>query len=209
MSYVICEYERVKENFPEFAATVKALRTALIAKAEDQWAPLRFSGRIPAKAAFGVAPGPGLSVESGYFGETTVIPALFNNLAGTRLVTWNQWLNTTGNQLILTGAATGGTIYEDYMIGVAGLAFLDKAIRISEIKMQIGDRKLPRINIEEALAYNKPAIVFEEGFILNEETGFDLRAYVTTQGPQRIKLIGLQLNRVYDKLLTNTGAALT
>ena len=209
MSYVICEYERVKENFPEFAATVKALRTALIAKAEADWDPLKFAGRIPAKAAFGVSPGPGLSVQSGFFGETTVIPALFNNLAGARLITWNQWLSAGGNQLVLTGAATGGTIYEDYKIGVAGLAFLDKAIRISEIKLQIGDRKLPRINIEEALAYNKPAVVFEEGFILDEETGFDLRAYVTTQGPQRVKLIGLQLNRVYDKLLTNTGAALT
>jgi hypothetical protein len=108
----------------------------------------------------------------------------------------------------MTGAATGGTIYEDYKVGVAGLAFLDKAIRVSEIKMQISDRKLPRVNIEEAFAYNKPAIVFEEGYVLDEETAFELYAYVLSQGPQRIKLLGLQLNRVKDKVLTAPGAAL-
>jgi len=43
--------------------------------------------------------------------------------------------------------SNGGNIYEDYKIGLAGLAFLDKAIRVSEIKMQISDKKLPRVNI--------------------------------------------------------------
>jgi len=109
----------------------------------------------------------------------------------------------------MTGSGTGGILLEDYKVGLAGLVFLDKAIRVSEIKMQISDRKLPRINIEEALAYNKPAIVFEAGYIIDEETGFDLYAYVTTQGPQRIKLLGLQMNRVPNRLqVTSSGATL-
>jgi hypothetical protein len=91
-----------------------------------------------------------------------------------------------------------------------GLAFLDKALRISEIKMQISDKKLPRMNIEEAFLFNKPAIIFEEGFILDEKTSFDLYGYVLSRGIQRIKLIGLQVNRIPNKLqVTNTGAALT
>jgi hypothetical protein len=110
----------------------------------------------------------------------------------------------------MAGVGNGYSIPEDYKVGLAGLAFLDKTIRVSEVKMQISDKKLPRINIEEAFVYNKPAVVFEEGFILDEETAFELYAYVLTQGPQRIKLIGLQANRVKDKLLTtDTGAALT
>jgi hypothetical protein len=60
------------------------------------------------------------------------------------------------------------------------------------------------------MAYNKPAIVFEQPFILDEEEGFDLYAYVLSQGPERIKLLGLQMNRVPNKLqVTNTGVALT
>jgi len=195
--FVICEYEKVKKNFPEFAAKMAELRAALIQKATAKWSPLTFGGLQP---------------QAGQFGETTVMPELFNGLqaAYQPLPTWYQWLNATGHQTVITGANTGGTIYEDYMIGLAGLAFLSKAIRVSEIRMQIGDKKIPRMNIEEAMAYNKPAIVFEQPFILDEEEGFDLYAYVLTQGPQRIKLLGLQMNRVPNKLqTTNTGAAIT
>ena len=218
--YVICEYEKVKTEFPYFEGVMTTLRNTLISKAERKWG-LRWAGarKISDASLRGVSlstPGPALDVDvnRGEFGETTIIPALFRDItmsaAGSgNMTTWNQYLTSTGSNTIFTGSATGGTIHEDYMVGIAGLAFLDKAIRISEFKLQISDKKLPRINIEEALAYNKPAIVLEEGFILDEETGFDLTANVTTQGPQRIKLIGLQLNRVKDKLLTDTGAALT
>lgn len=207
MSYVICEYEKVKENFPEYKATMESLATQLRARCAADWAPKTFGGLAPT---------------SGQFGETTILPALFRDQTMTtanagNMTTWEQWLTLTAAQsalggaqnTIMTGSGTGGIILEDYKVGIVGLAFLDKAIRVSEIKMQISDKKLPRINIEEALAYNKPAIIFENGFILDEETGFDLYAYVTTEGPQRIKLIGLQMNRVPNRLqVTNTGATL-
>lgn len=195
--YVICEYEKVKRNFPQFKAVLDTLEANLVAKAIADWDPLKYGG---------------ISPKAGEFGKTTVMPELFNGLqaAYQPLPTWYQWFNATGHRTIMAGAGAGNTIAEDYKIGLAGLAFLDKAIRISEIKMQIGDKKLPRMNIEEAFVYNKPAIVFEDGYILDEETGFDLYAYVRTQGPQRIKLIGIQLNRVPNKLqVSNTGAALT
>lgn len=211
--YVICEYEKVKQEFPEFEYTMTSLRNALIAKGMKDWG-LKWAGarKIAEASALGMAlsePGPGLDSSPGLneFGETTIIPALFRNISNVTLVTWNQWLNATGANVIMSGA-NGGNIYKDYKVGVAGLAFLDKAIRISEIKMQISDQKLPRINLEEAFGYNKPAIIFEEGYILDEQQGFDLTAYVLSQGPQRIKLIGLQVNKVKDKMLTNTGAAL-
>lgn len=215
--YVITEYEKVKAGFPEYQRVMTALREQLIAKAEADWSPLTYAGR--GKMAFtvlGVSPGPGLNIASRTFGESTIIPALFANRLGTRLVTWDQWYGAPGlgftipgDNIVIQGAASGATIAEDYKIGLAGLVFLDKAIRISEIKMQVSDKKFPRINIEEAFGYNKPAIVFEEGVILDEETGYDMHGYILTNGPQRIKLLGFQLNRIYDKMLTNTGSALT
>jgi len=191
--YVLCEYDSVKKEFPEFQATMKALEDKLIAKAEADWAPLKYGGFTPA---------------AGQFGRTSIIPALFADIGGTRLTTWKQWFTATGHRMILRGVGAGNTIPEDFKVGVVGIAFLDKAIRVSEIKMQISDKKLPRINLEEAFSYNKPAIIFEEGYILDEEAVFELYAYILTQGPQRIKLIGFQLNRVRDKLFTDTGAAL-
>jgi hypothetical protein len=182
---------------PEFAATMAQLKVDLIAQASADWNPQTYGGMSPS---------------SGQFGESTIIPSLFNGLETTYqpLVSWYQWFLHTGSRTIMTGTASGGTIYEDYKIGLAGLVFESKAIRISEVRMQIGDTKIPRMNIEEAMAYDNPAIVFEQPFILDEETGFDLYAYVLSQGPERIKLLGLQLNRVPNKLqVTNTGSALT
>jgi len=193
--YVLCEYDKVKETFPQFQTIMEKLKADLIAKAEADWAPLKYGG---------------IDASAGQFSETTIMPQLFADMSGTRLTTWEQWFTSTGSQTILTGVGSGGTIPEDFKVGVVGLAFLDPVIRVSEIKMQISDKKLPRINIEEAFCYNKPAVIFEEGFILDEETGFELVGYILTQGPQRIKLIGTQLNRVPNKLqVTNTGAALT
>jgi hypothetical protein len=200
--YILCEYESVKKEFPEFKATMDALKASLIDKASREWG-------IPADK---------FTLEAGY--ATTILPALFSGqqtvagVLGTQLTTWNQWLTSTaafpipGAGIIMSGAATGGTIAEDYKVGFVGLAFLDKAIRVSEIKLQVSDKKLPRINLEEAFAYNKPAVVFEEGYILDQQTAFELIAYVLTQGPQRIKLLGLQVNKVKDKVLTAPGSAL-
>jgi len=45
---------------------------------------------------------------------------------------------------------------------------------------------------------------------LDEETGFEMIGYILSHGPQRIKLIGTQVNKIPNKLqVTNTGAALT
>jgi len=188
--YILCEYEDVKKEFPEFRTVMRELKEELLSRAQADWG-------IPREK---------FTLKEGYL--TSIIPSLFADINGNRMATWDQWFNVTGHQLIMSGVGPGRTIPEDYKVGLVGLAFLDKTIRISEIKMQISDKKLPRINIEEAFAYNQPAIIFEEGYILDEERSFELYAYILTQGPQRIKLIGLQANRVKDKVLTNTGAAL-
>jgi len=201
--YVIAEYQSIKHDFPEFERVMSNAREALLELARADWAPLTFGG---------------MSATAGQFSESTIMPELFADRLGTRLTTWHQTYDVVnlgmtipGHNVIMQGAQTPGyTIYEDYKIALVGFAFLDKAVRISEVKMQISDRKLPRVNLEEAMIYEKPAVVFEDFFLLDEETGFEMMAYVLSHGPQRIKLIGTQVNRVPNKMqVTNTGAALT
>jgi len=196
--YVICEYSKVKSEFPEYNSMMASLENSLRLKADADWSPLSYGGTKPM---------------AGQYGKTTVMPEMFVGFGGfgvgTQLVNWSQLLTSTGDAVIIEGNSTGGSIPEDFKLGFAGLAFLDKAIKISEIKLQIGDKKLPRINIEEARAYKQPCIIFENGFIADEETGFELKGYVECRGYQRIKLIGMQLNRVPNKLqVSNTGAAI-
>jgi len=194
--YILAEYSKIKSQFPEFQSVLNALRVSLLNKAMQDWDPKTNGGMKPTGGQFGIG---------------TIMPELFNDISGTTMTTWDQYLTPAGAQsIIMTGSQTGGSIYEDYKVGIAGLAFLDKVQRVTEIKMQISDKKLPRINIEEAMAYKNPCLIFEDNYILDEETGFTLYAYVASRGWQKIKLIGLQVNRVPNKLQeTAVGAALT
>jgi len=194
MESVITDYGKVREDFPQFGQVMKRMKADLIAKATADWANKKYGGMYP---------------EAGQFGISTIIPSLFRDIGNTTLTTWEQWLTATGNQTVMSGA-NGGNIYRDYKIAICGLALLSKATRISEFRMQISDRKLPRINIEEAKVYKNMMIVWEDYFIVDEQNGFDLYAYVQTEGPQILKLIGLQVNKVPNKLqVSNTGAPLT
>ena len=192
---VICEYEKVKQEFPEFQNSLVTLEAKLITLCMNDWDPLKYGGIYP---------------KAGEFGKSTIMPELFvgfGQVAPT-LATWSTYATALGNQGLMAGA-NSLNIYEDYKIGLAGFAFLDKVQRITEIKLQIGDKKYPRINLEEAFVYNKPAVIFETGIVVDEETEFDLHGYVESIGPYRICPLGIQMNRIPNKLQSsNTGTAL-
>lgn len=193
---VLCDYSKVKEEFPEFGNTLAKLEADLTALASADWGPLTYGGTKP---------------KSGQFGKSTIMPELFYGFGqvAPTLTTWNSYATATGNRA-LQGGANGGNIYEDYKVGLAGFAFLDKVQRITEIKLQIGDRKFPRINLEEAFVYDKPAVIFETGIMLDEETEYDLHGYVESIGDYKLMPIGIQMNRVPNKLQSSqVSTALT
>jgi len=94
---------------------------------------------------------------------------------------WRQAFTQTGHQILLQGTRAGETLAEDWKIAWLGLAFPNKQQHITEIRMQIGDRKFGRINLEEMHAYNKPALIFENGYVIDEETAFEIYGYF--EGP--------------------------
>lgn len=197
---IIAEYDSIKKDFPEFKYAEEALLARLVDKAQKDWSPRTCGWMNP---------------QGEQFSATTILPPVMsgiNGVAAGPLVTWNQVyaINQTGAQTILTGSHAGGAIPEDFKVGWTGLLFADKAIRISELRWQIGQGKFGRVNIEEVQCYKKPAIIFEgEGYILDEKAGFDLYAYVTCPGQQRIVPLGFQLNKIPNKTqITQCGAAL-
>ena len=191
--YILCDYANIKESFPEFKSTMELLKSSLVEKAQAEWGPHGYGGLKP---------------KSGQFGATTIMPELFATAAGVTLTSWDNRFTAVGHQLLLQGAGVPN-ITEDYKIGLIGLSILDKSQKITELRMDISDKRLPRLNIEEMHGYDEPTVIFENGYILDEETGFALWGFLESVGYQRIKLIGIQLNRVPNKLqVTNTGAAL-
>jgi len=184
-----------------------------------------------------------LTPAKGQYGRTSILPALFDpNIAtyggaafgaaatgtfATPPAYWRQAFKDVGHQVILQGNRTGETMPEDWKVGWLGLAFPNKNQHITEIRFQIGDRKYGRINLEEMRIYNKPAIIFEEPFILDEETSFHLYGYF--EGPipespfsptleiegedeyvayQRIIPLGEANYKMIDKALGQCGAAI-
>jgi hypothetical protein len=196
-SYVFCEWASVQKEFPKFQRVFADLESRLITKCNLDWSPKTFN------AALALAPG------VNNYGRTTILPALFKGNAGSQLVHWRQYLGSTGHQTLLTGASSGNTLPEDFKVGWVGLAFPNKQMNISEIKFQIGDRKYGRIDLEELRLYDKPAIVFEEGFIIDEETSFELYGYVENADYQRIVPLGFCCFKVIDKVLGAPGAAIS
>lgn len=189
----MCDYARIKDSFPEYASTMDVLKTALIDKAKSEWSPLSYGGLKP---------------KAGQYGESTIMPELFANGANALLSTWNQTIAATGAQVLVQGANLPN-ISEDYKVGLMGVAFLDKSQKITEIRMDISDKRLPRLNLEEMHTYEEPCVILENGYILDEETGFTLNGYAEAAGYTRIKLLGLQLNKIPNKLqVTTMGTAL-
>jgi len=207
-SYVIAELDSVQEDNPEFQQALRNLDLHMIQKCNMDWSPRTFN------LAKTLSPG------TDEYGRTTIIPALFDDINGTQMATWRQTLlsTQTGHQTLITGTRTGNTLPEDFKVGWIGLAFPNKQHHITEVKWQIGDRKFGRINLEEMRLYNKPAIIFSEGQVIDEEESFHLYGYVDgpipNQAPfitgvyQRIVMLGTAYFKVISKLLGNCGAAI-
>jgi len=219
--YAICELDSINKENSMFQQAMRQLDEMAINKCNMDWKPRSFNS---AKALTG---------DGGFYGRTTILPALFdgNGLVplditgggGSPVATFRQRFTAastvTADTVLLQGVGAGETIPEDFKIAWAGLAFPNKNQHITEIKYQIGDRKYGRINIEEMQCYNKPAIIFEEGYILDEEESFHLYGYVEGPVPlfhdgssaiyQRIVPLGATYFKVISKVLGQPGTAIS
>ena len=219
---MICELGAVQKSFPKFKQAFANLENRIIQQCDADWAPKTFGFLTP---------------ESGKeYGRTTILPELFDDNQAAQMcvnrtqangaASWNQTFeNKSGNQTLITGTRAGDTIPEDFKIGWMGLAFPNKTQHITEIKYQISDRKYGRLDLEEMLyGYECPAIIFEEGYVIDEETYFEMWGYVEPgynnlqpeNGPggrdavlyQTIVMLGAAYYKQIDRVLGNTGAVI-
>jgi len=214
--YVLCEWNEVAKQAPEFQATFAALENDIIRKTNQDWSPRTFGAMLP---------------KSDQYGRTTILPAAFRGfgmsysttpVAGTNFLPhWRQTLTSTGHQTLIMGERNGDIIPEDLKVAWLGLAFPNKQQHITEIRWQIGDRKFGRVNLEQMLAYDTPALIFEDGYVLDEETSFHLYGYIDGPIPavpwapdtdslyQSIVMLGAMYYKNINRVLGNTGAIIT
>lgn len=205
--FVICEADKVKAQFPEFQRTLQELEARVLENTKGVWPGLTFGGLTPREKQFG---------------RTTILPEVFADEAGDVLDSahtidwWGRdnfriYYTATspaaaavpGWKTILQGGGTPvGVTPEDVRIAWCGLAFASKTQNISKIRFEIGDTRYPKMDIEEIHVYNKPAIIFEEGFEIPEETRFLLRGWFEATGYQRVIPLGFLYYRRKDIVLT-------
>jgi hypothetical protein len=208
--YIICEWNGLQKTYPHWQEAFMKLESEILRKCDAEWAPKTFGQ---------------LSPNSGEYGRTTIIPALFDDNTGTQMATWRQtFTSKTGHQEIITGTRTGNTLPEDFKVAWLGIGLPNKQQHLTEIKWQKGDRKYGRINLEEIHCYETPAIIFEEGVIIDEEEHIDIYGYIEPgigdllpdNGPggvadtlyQSIVLLGAAYYKQIDRVLGNCGAVI-
>jgi len=226
--YIFCEWDSIEKEVPLFRDAFKRLEADAILKCTNKWFP-----KLTPQQACGY-----LMPKSGeQFGRTSILPTLFRCGSSTAHVVagvgqqfgsglgatpapadWRQLFITAEHQELLAGSKAGNTIPEDFIIALIGFAFPNQQQHITEIKWQIGDRKYGRLNLEDMRSYNKPALVLEEGVIIDEEQSFELYGYV--EGPipihhdgwrgvrQRIIPLGAAYYKVKDKVLGAPGSTI-
>lgn len=193
--YSICEASAVQKEFPNFKSAFMNLETKLISKANNDWSPRTFGG---------------LALDSGQYGRTTILPPLFDDHNGAQMVTYRQLFTAAGDQTLMTGEVGSSTLPENFKVALMGFAFPNASQNITEIKMSIADRRFNRIDLQDMRNYDSPALIFEEGYTIDEEEAFSLSGYV--EGPiptaignyagvwQRIVPIGAAYFKSYDKV---------
>ena len=162
------------------------------------------------------------------YGRTTILPGVFDDHLGVAMATYRQaftqrsFVANPDQFTLMQGVGTGEVMPENVKVALMGFAFPNKHQHISEIKMQIADRKYGRFNLEEMEIMNKPALIFEEGLILDEEESFHLYAHFKDTPPtqisgfgtapwttvyQRVVPIGALYYQFYNKVGGNAGTA--
>ena len=197
-SFVVCEWNSVEKEHPDFQRTLVELERRVIDKCDGEWAPKTVGYLTPQETQYG---------------RTTILPELFRGWAAAApypvLAHWRQYLGAAGHQILLMGNGAGNVIPEDFRIAWMGLMFPNKQQQITELKWQISDSKFTRVNIEELRGYSAPALIFEKGYILNEKETFELYGYVEHPDYQRVIMLGAAYYRVIDRVLGNCGAMIT
>ena len=148
---VLAEYDKVRVEYPEFTEVWNETREEMAAQCREAWG-LEDGGFMPGPRQFG---------------ETTVRLQYFSlgTTSGTA-DTWNRNMAAGGWQSIINNPTM-----EDVYVGIVGWMMPNVTQRSKAIYQEFGQTKLPVIEYEAEIdLMAKPALIFEKGIVIPEET---------------------------------------
>jgi len=186
MSYVIASMEDVMEGkIAKYNSSLKAVREAARNRAGEHLEALSFGGITPL---------------GNQYAEVPPRPEMFDGIGGSTLSdTFRQNLDSTGwNSILAADLSDDGQVKKDWVLGVAGICFLDSAKRETQFYMTKGDFTHPILDIEEMhKEEGGVALIFDitesnvDQFVFDKYNSFTLYADIIATGYQRIKPLGV------------------
>jgi len=182
--YLIASAEEVfSTKRTPFLETLQAVEAATERRAKEIFEDLKFGELFP---------------KEGEYAKVTLRPEMFLGIDDTALSgTFRQNIDSTGWKTILHGDLTDrGPVGEKWVMGIAGIAILDSAVRLSQIQIRKGDRSYAIMDIED-INRGPVAILFKvkgdeiEDLVFDYSADFYLDAYAATTGYQTVKPIGI------------------
>ncbi len=194
MPFVIAPLTEVKSlnNWEEYIASLKALQAAAFARASALFNGATPGGLIPGDKQFGIGP---------FRKNDMAVDTADTTPSGT--YTFRKNITSTGWQDIFNYTVRANMVH-----AFAGLLVSDNVLNITQFRMEIGSKRFPIWDIQEAQRYDKFAILLKEDvngeLVADQRTRMLVRIYAETIGFQRVVPLGFQIFRVADIVLTET-----
>lgn len=195
--YFIAQSNLVKgeNNFPSYESVLSAVQDAVKKRAEEVWTGYSAGGMTPGNKQFGMAP----LRKNDMSGDTT-------DAAKSGTYTFAKTATTTGWADLFNYTVRASNVH-----GFAGFQFLGPTLPIWQIRLEIGDRKYPILDIQDAKTFGVLS------FVLNEDEGGELvagpgetvlvRGYWGETGTVPVKPLGLMAYRELARMLVEATTA--
>ncbi|MHC1596692.1 MAG: hypothetical protein ACXQT3_00080 [Methermicoccaceae archaeon] len=206
MGYDILERKELP-YYPDFQAAYADLLDAAVKKAGEKWTEQTYGGLMPPAGteAYGEAPIPPFifADENDDVLDVNHVPTTWG--VNEFRIYYSTASPTTGDvpgwRTILQGGGTPiGQMPEDYITGLLGFCIPDPTLRFSMLKLDIGDSKYPKLDIEEMASYDEPTILLKKGAVIMDEVAFTLKGFLESTGYQRVIPVGFILYRTRNQM---------
>lgn len=192
--YILAEYEQVKGEgqYPSYEDVISAVEQAAFQRAQDIWPGFEPGGVMPGAGQFGIGP----LRKNDMSNDTT-------DSTPSGSYTFQKTISATGWQDLFNF-----TVRDNTLLAFAGFKFIEPTLRIIQMRIEIGDRRFPIWDLQEALSYDKFSIVLKEDqgaeLIAPPRDRVLVRGYAISTGTQTVVPLGLHLFRNLAAVLTET-----